>query len=1188
MEMTDNVVDLMAGRIRNLAEQVQHTLRVAACIGNVFSLQTLSVALGMSAQVAAAALWPALKEGLLLPLDTAWRFAGEETRSPGAPEDGGLPAVSYRFLHDRVQQAAYSLIAPEQRNVLHLQVGRQLLRGASEAEREEQLFSVVGHLNLGAELIESREEREELATLNLAAARKAQASTAHPAAMAYLQKGIALLGEDCFQRRRELAIALHLQAAEVCYLNKEFGRIEHYARAVLEQDGDLLLRVKVAEIRIQAANSQNKLVDGVRTALEILEVLGVHFPKQPTEADFLASVGELDVVLAGRSIGSLLELPELKDPLKVAVLRILATTIPTSYLYDPRLFLLLAVRQVSYSVVHGNAGPSASGYASWGLILCGSLGRIDEGYEFGKLASRVLTRYEARNYEARTECIVAGFIAHNKVHVRQNVLAFKDIYRVGVETGDLDFAGYSLVIQSAQLYLGGLELAELDQVMARSIPALVQLRHEPALNYLRAVRQLVHNLMGRTETPCRLAGEVYDEDLMIAFHKESGDSFGLGSAFLWKLQLCFLFGSHAEALRCADALKTHLEGMVGQFHVTSALLFDSLAVLATLPESPAEQRGRLLERVEENLRRLKPFAEHAPMNHAHKYCLVQAERARVLGEWEKAREQYYRAMSLAQEHEFRNEEALAVELFSRFAAHRGERELAGLFLKKARHLYELWGAKAKVVALEREFPELLGNAPALQGLRMAGDLETTESVREIENVGSALDLLSVLKASQALSGEVQLDELLKKLMSIVLENAGARRGLLIVEGEAPLVVVAAQGEMVLVHDSAEHREDVSQAIIRYVRRTHEAVVLGDAASSGAFISDTYVAKHRPKSVLCLPILHKKKLMGLLYLENELAANAFSPQQHQVLELLAAQAAISLENAKLYETLDSRVKERTRELSGALERLKETQRQLVVQEKLASLGMLTSGIAHELKNPLNFVNNFAGLSVKLGEELVEELATHEARFGPASYVYLKELVQDLRQNAVKIHEHGTRADSIVKAMLQHSARPGTGLRQPVDVNDLVKKYTALALQGREGENAASGVTLEAHYDTKLGQVELVADEIGRVIINLLENALHAVQTRKAREREGYTPVLSISTCGMGERLELRVRDNGTGIPAQVRERVFSPFFTTKAPGKGTGLGLSLSYNIVQANGGTLTFESEEGHFTEFVVTLPRRT
>ncbi|HYO73909.1 MAG TPA: serine/threonine-protein kinase PknK, partial [Archangium sp.] len=707
MEMTDNVVDLMAGRIRGLPEPVQHTLRLAACIGNQFSLQTLAVGLGLPPPEAAAALWPALKEGLVLPLDTAYRFAGDEAPVAGGPSRPVSPSVSYRFLHDRVQQAAYSLIPLELRGALHLQVGRQLLRGASEAEREEQLFSLVGHLNLGAELIETQQERDALAALNLEAGRKAQSSTAYPAALAYFKKGIALLGEGGFQRRHALAIALHLQAAEVSYLNKEFDRIDAYANVALAHDEDLLLRVKVAEIHIQAFNAQNKLGDAVRTALEILDVLGVHFPAEPTPEVFMADVRALDAALVGRPISTLLELPALTDPLKIAAVRILAMVIPTTYLSDPQLFMLLAVRQAAYSVMHGNTGPSASGYAAWAIILCGALGRIDDGYEFGKLASRVLSRYDARTYVARTEYIVTSFVAHNKEHVRTSVLTFKDIYRTGLETGDLDFAGYSLVTQAGMLYLCGTELAELEQVVASSIQAIIPLRHAPSLNYTKAVHQLILNLMGEVEEPCLMTGRSYDEAAMIAFHEEARDVFALGSVQHWKLQLYYLFGRHAEGLACADSLRTKLDALVGQFQVPSILLFDALTALANHPHASPEERERLLERVEWDLRKLAPFAEHAPMNHAHKSCLVQAERARVLGEPEKARELYYRAMSLARQHEYRNEEALATELFARFMASRGEHEVSELFLAKARHLYELWGATGKVRQLEGEYPALV-------------------------------------------------------------------------------------------------------------------------------------------------------------------------------------------------------------------------------------------------------------------------------------------------------------------------------------------------------------------------------------------------------------------------------------------------------------------------------------------------
>ena len=1051
MDITDNVVDLMAGRILALAEPVQHTLRVAACLGNLFSLRTLATSLGVSPAQAAAALWPALEEGLLLPLDSDWRFAADREAGTEAREGGPPPDVSYRFLHDRVQQAAYSLIPAPELGALHLQVGQRLWRGLREDEREEQLFALVGHLNLGSALLGTQEERDELAALNLTAARKAQSSTAYPAARSLLEQAIALLGEHGFERRHALAIALHLQSAEVSFLNKEFDRIDTYARQVLANDGDVLLRVKVAEIHIQAFNAQNKFRQAVHTALEILAVLGVRFPEEPTLEDFLANERRLDEVIAGRPIESLLELPELVEPVKIAVLRILAMAIPSAYLGDPRLMRLLTVRQVIYSIEHGNAAPSATGYSALSIILCGALGRIDEGYDFGLLASRVLARYDAKTYEARTKYMVSCYITHTKEHVHQSVRAFKDIYRTALETGDIDFAGYSLVSEATQRYLGGEELPQLEKLTADSLHALTQLQHEPSLNYTRAVHQVVLNLMDRSDDPCVLVGPGYDEAALIRVHGDSHDSYGLGSLYLWKLQLCFLFGRCAEALAHADALRPHMPGLVAQFQVPTAWLFDALAALSNCEDASPEERARLLARVEEDLQSLEFSARHAPMNHAHKVCLVRAERARVVGEPERAREQYYRAMALAREHDYRQEEALATELFSHFMASRGEHEVADLFLAKARHLYELWGARAKVSQLERDFPALVAQAQVKPGGRWSA--RDTTTLDEFDGADSALDLVSVLKASQALSGEVLLSGLLEKLMHIVLENAGARRGLLVLEGDAPLVVVAdaRSGPVSVVLEQAplEQREDVPLSLVRYVQRTHEVRVLEDAAHAGDFVSDPYVVKHRSKSLLCLPILQQKKLVGVLLLENDLVARAFSSQRRQVLELLSAQAAISLQNAKLYDTLESRVARRTQELSTALERLRDTQRQLVMQEKLASLGILTSGIAHELKNPLNFVNNFASLSVQFGEELLEGLEAQRERLEPGPYAALDELVRDMKRNAVKIHEHGTRADGIVRAMLQHASPKSQEPRGPVVINDLVHQYVELAVAGRGG-------------------------------------------------------------------------------------------------------------------------------------------
>jgi histidine kinase len=347
-----------------------------------------------------------------------------------------------------------------------------------------------------------------------------------------------------------------------------------------------------------------------------------------------------------------------------------------------------------------------------------------------------------------------------------------------------------------------------------------------------------------------------------------------------------------------------------------------------------------------------------------------------------------------------------------------------------------------------------------------------------------------------------------------------------------------------------------------------------------------------RSLLCAPIKHQGKLSGVFYLENNLVPRAFTAERCRVLELLSGPAAISLENARLYATLDQRVKQRTEELQEShddlartLQRLRETQKQLVVQDKLASLGALTSGIAHEIKNPLNFVNNFAELSVGLADELRDTLAGRRAALGDDAAA-VDEILGELRLNVAKIDEHGKRADGIVQAMLEHARVGGTDERRPTQLNGLVEKFATLAYHGMRTRDAGLEVAVETDLDPSLVNASVSSPEIGRVLLNLVNNACYAANARKKTADPGFRPTVHITTRNVGDGVEIRVRDNGLGIPAANRERIYDPFFTTKPPGEGTGLGLSISHEIVvPGHGGTLTFESVEGDFTEFVVTLP---
>lgn len=1202
--MTDNVVALMATKLQRLPEDTQRVLRLAACIGNTFKLKTLAIVDARSAQQTADSLRAGLHEGLLLPVGDAYKFLEDRSAAAafvGEHGEADAPAgpgarIAYRFLHDRVQQAAYSLIPEDERREVHLRIGRLMCSALTSEERDEELFTIVGHLNAGAELLTGQEERDELAALNLTAARKAQSSAAHVAALGYLETGLACLGQERWRRHYELTLQLYTHAAEASFLSTDFQRMERHAAQVLDHARGPLDQARVYEVRIQASILQNRYKDSVLIARRILALLGFEFPAQPGPEDVATALAQARAAIGGRRIEDLLELPPMTDPVMLAATRIFAMISSATYSAHPLLFPLIVSRQILVAMKYGNNGAVAYGYSTYGIILAGALGDCDSAYAFGKLALRTLERYEAQEYLARTQFVWNKLLRHWKEHVRECFRGFQDVYRIGLEVGDLEYAGWGALWRVTHALFMGQALAEIDQSGGGWTRAIAHIKQTTALYYTRIAHQTVQNLRGLSEQPCNLVGAVYDERAMLPLHLEVSDSFALATFFTFKLQLCFLFGRPAQALEHAAKAEQYLKSVVASTHVPNFHFFGTLARLALYTGLSPEERAHAMEHIGEGVAKMKAWAHHAPMNYGAKHALLEAERHRVLGQAEPARAEYYRAIALAREHEYLNDEALATELFAGFLSQHGEHEVARFFMAKARHLYHLWGADAKVRELDRAFPELHTMAVLGAGAALAPHTTVSTTTSQDSRSARALDLVSVIKASQALSGEVVLTELLKKLVRIAVENAGARSGLLVLEGERPLVAVVecsprdGVGPITLHEDLEQVSIGFSRAILRYVERTHAVVVLGDASRAGDFQSDADILERRPKSVLCMPILSQRKRVGLLYLENELLANAFTPERCEVLELLATQSAISLENAKLYDTLEARVKVRTQELSEALRRLRETQQQLVLQEKLASLGSLTSGIAHELKNPLNFVNNFAQSAVSLTAELREELRLQREEPTADGPERVAQVLGELEAATTKISEHGTRADRIIRAMLEH-ARSGSGKRSRVPINEFVSEHVNLAVVGHGSRQEAPRftATLQTDYDETLGSEFITPEDFGRVVLNLANNALYALALKQRALGNGFTPVLTVKTRNLEDRFELRIRDNGPGIKAGQREKIFSPFFTTKPSGEGTGLGLSLSHDIiVQGHGGTMEFSSEEGQYTEFVVTLPKRT
>jgi histidine kinase len=499
---------------------------------------------------------------------------------------------------------------------------------------------------------------------------------------------------------------------------------------------------------------------------------------------------------------------------------------------------------------------------------------------------------------------------------------------------------------------------------------------------------------------------------------------------------------------------------------------------------------------------------------------------------------------------------------------------------------------AKVAELEARHPGLLGRRAA-RGASSAAEGTLPGSALG----GSGLDLLTVTKSSQALSGEVHLRTLVEKLLRIAMENAGSRRAVLLLARERGLFIEAEatvdRADIAVMQSiPVEATESLPRSVINYVEHTEDPLMLGDALATAPYQSDPYVVARRARSILCLPIIAHKHLVGILYLEHDLAPDVFTSDRLHVLTLLSAQAAISIENARLYDTLEQRVEDRTRELNErndqlamALRQLHDTHRLLVEKEKLASLGTMNAAIAHEVKNPLNFISNFAELASELGEDLVAEVEQAEQSPSRDSFDKLREMAAALAQFTTKVQEHSKRVARIIDAMRQHSVGH-RAVHRPVDLNQLLAEHVGMTVEGLRVREPSLPVRLSTRYDDNIGLVHVAPDELGRVISSLVTNAWQAMATRH-RAAPDPVPLLEVSTRDLASHVEVRIRDNGVGIPPESRGRIFSPFFTTKPPGEGTGLGLSLSYNVVvHLHGGGLRFESEPGQGTEFIVTLPR--
>ncbi|MFW6414782.1 MAG: diguanylate cyclase [Thermodesulfobacteriota bacterium] len=876
MEITDNVIDLMVQKIRDISRESQEVLKVGSCIGNRFDLETLCVIRNRTPDQILAEMRDAMDTGLVY-----------------------FNQVMCYFLHDRIQEAAYSLLSEEEKVKLHYFIGSYTYRTTSGEELLDKIFYIVNHLNIGVPQIESREEMVQVASLNLLAGKKAKDSGGYQSALSYLLAGIDLLADSDWEENYDLMHGLYINAAEAYYLNARFSDMEDYLQAVIAKSKTYLDRIRAYELRIQAYTAQNRLIDVVQNTKDILSSLGINLPENIDNKKTGIELLKTKFSLRKKTIEDIKEHPRMEDPHSLAVLRIATSAAPAFYVGGYTMDITyIVLKMVRLSMRKGVSPQTPFWLACYAMVLH-PLDQLEDAFSYSDMA--LALREQLSVQKIRSKFIIYSKINYWRHHLRDSITTLQNIYHTGFEVGDLSTSLFAATYYCKFLFYSGKELNYVEQEIAKVKNVTQKNKMETMHNYQSLLHQVVQNLLGNTASPTQLTVDAKDKaDLLQSFQKKN-DGLGIFCVHLYSCHLNYLFGDLEQAYQEMQEVKKYLIAVTGGLYFFALYYFlRALIILDSATESPPEKRKKAVKRVEYHNGKLEKWAQYAPMNFLHKHLLVSAEMARIKGDFLEAEDLYERAAQGALANGYNQEQALALELAAHFYLQRGFEHIAGLYFSRAANSYARWGATAKVEDLKSKHPELLSNLG-----QESLEIDNSGTHTDTTTSGSAMvDLHTVLKASQAISGEIALERVLEQLMKIGIENAGAQRGVLFFEEEGRLLVKAESDTLgnieVFNSVSIDDFSGIPGSVVNYVFKTNEHLVLDNACEDERFAKDPYIEKNGTQSILCLPIKQKSEASVILYLENNLTSNTFTPERFEVLRVISSQAAISIENARLFE------------------------------------------------------------------------------------------------------------------------------------------------------------------------------------------------------------------------------------------------------------------------------------------------
>jgi PAS domain S-box-containing protein len=1233
---TDNVVDLLVGKLNRLPIETQKALQQLACLGNSADFAMLHIVYQDSGTEIHEQLWEAVRSGLVI-------------RSEDA----------YRFLHDRVQEAAYSLIPQELRAETHLRIGTLMASGTSPDKLEEGIFEIVNQLNRGAHLITTIAERERLAQLNLIAGRRAKMSTAYASALKYLHAGRGLLTDESWNHNYELVFAIEYLLAECELLTAGMVDAENRLSMLAQRAKSAHDVAQVARLRVTLYDLLNRCDRGVEIFIEYQGGLGKDWSPHPTYEEVSREYDRIWSSLAARKIEELIDLPLITNPDVLDVLDVFTEIVMPAQFTDENLFALVLCRMVNLSLEHGNSNASCFAYVSFGMIAGPHFGNYEAGFQFGQLGcdlgeKRGLDRHRARTYLR---------FRHGVMPWRQHVRTGEELVRRALDTanriGDLTWVAYGHHNRITSLLVAGDRLAEVQREAEMGLEFAEKMRFGRVIYQIATQLSLVRTLRGLT-TEFGSFDDAHFDELQFERQLALNPILALVECRYWirKLQARFFAGHWAAAIQASLNAEPLLWTSRCFFEVAEHHFYGALARAAAIDSATGDSRQEHQEALSRHHRQLAIWAENCPENFENRAALVSAEIARVEGRDLDSMRLYEKAIRSAHANGFVNNEAVANELAARFYAARGFDKTARAYLRDARHCYLNWGADGKVRQLDQLYLHIEDEQPA------AGASSTIMAATE------RLDLATVIKVSQVLSSEMVLPMLIEKLLRLAVENAGAGRGLLILlrggaqGGEPRIEAEASSGPgriEVAFRQAAITPSDLPQSALLYVIRTRECVLLDDASLDNVYSKDEYVRMKRSRSVLCLPIVKQAKLVGALYLENNLAPCVFTSDRVALLQLLASQAAISLENAHLYSDLQLQ--------AGLLQRLPVSAWTLKPDgtpdfvnqvwldysgqtldfvrshpeawmtavhpdDREAATTAFWDGVrsgqgftlenrslraqdgsyrwhlqqAVVLRDAEGKVLKFIGTTTDIDEQKRAEDALRQsqadlarinrvATMGELTASLAHEITQpitgaiananaclrwldrdvpdldEVRSAATNIVKDGQRAARIV-GRIRTQFEKGALNQEVVEVSEIVRETVGLL----RGEAARYNISVRTDLADDLPQIVGDRVQLQQVAMNLIVNSIEAM-----KDVDGMREMVIRSQRAESGQILVSVSDTGMGVPPQLAEQIFDPFFTTKS--HGTGMGLRISRSIVESHGGSLWVEGAPERGATFQFTLP---